>query len=170
MWDPKSGRWLSVTCLFGCVHQPQNRGAIREHTEVFAPGISLQLPTSGFAVFSPWALGNFFPVCTHLPLNSRSILSGWKTEPKKPVETSCYFVLREHQICYGRYWIFSEVNTAFNLNNLWSWQQRMKFWSLEPNGKLPFISRDWTYEASPRCSSAEQCYGLVSTKIPPRAC
>lgn len=29
---------------------------------------------------------------------------------------------------------------------------------------------DSTYEASPRCSSAEQCYGLISTKMPPRAC
>lgn len=120
--DPESGYWLSVTCLSECVHQPQNRGALKEHTNIFAPGISPQMPTSGSAVYSPWALGNLFPIWTHFPLNSGSILSGWKTEPEKPVEASCYFVLRRHQVTARRYLIFSAVHMAFNLINLWPWQ------------------------------------------------
>lgn len=95
------------------------------------------MPTSGSAALGPWALGNFFPIWIHFPLNSGSILSGWKTEPKKPLETSCYFVLRRHQVTARRYLIFSAVHMAFNLINLWSWQQKMKFWSLEPSGKTP---------------------------------
>lgn len=120
----RSQVWIlaSVIYLFECVHQPQNRGALREHTNIFPPGISPQMPTSGSAAFSPWAQGNLFPIWTHFPLNSGSILSGWKTEPKKPVEASCYSVLRRHQVTARRYLIFSAVHMAFNLIILWPWQ------------------------------------------------
>lgn len=97
------------------------------------------MPTSGSAVFSPWALGNFFPIWTHFQLCSGSILSGGKAEPQKPVETSCYFVLKRHQETTRRYLIFSAAHMAINLFNLWSRQQKMKFWSLAPSCKTHFM-------------------------------